>query len=413
MIMLEFPVYFNGSLIGFFTFFPWQLLMNLKSQCMNFQRYRYAFALLFSREVFILLIYMAVSASVLDTFMQTRSLREGGAEFGFSKMLDGSADRPYVYRQLVPIIANYAASLVSPEEQSALVALYLDPYHLKQLYFEKSKYHMKDTIEVWTPGYAIKYHMVYFILFLSLLGTLYCLRALIPTVSANENPLTPFVPVLFILLLPLSFMHGNYYYDFVEILLLSLLLLTAIKGYYAWWMLLLPLAVLNKESNILVPVLYAAVMIGNCSRWRSRIYIAIGFIVSVAVYIFIKHKFSQNPGGGVMWQFGKNIGFWLNPESYLLWHDFYAPMILFPRGFNIILLAVLAGLLFWQWGNKPLFTKRLFIVAMLINIPLFLLFCWQDEMRNLSFLYLPVYLLIVHTLLTPEFGRMSTHYLKP
>ena len=137
-------------------------------------------------------------------------------------------------------------------------------------------------------------------------------------------------------------MLGNYYYDFVELFFLSLLLLTAIKGYYAWWLLLLPLAVLNKESNILVPFLYAAIMIGNSSKWRSRLFIAIGFIVSVGVYFFIKQKYSQNPGGTVMWQLGKNIDFWLTPENYFLWHDFYAPMILFPRGFNIILLAVLA-----------------------------------------------------------------------
>jgi len=237
--------------------------MKLKFQSINFQKHHYAFFSLFSREAFILLIYMAVSASVLNTFMETRSLREGSAEFGFSKMLDGSADRPYVYRQFVPIIANYAANLIPPEEQLGFVERYLDQYHLKQLYFGKSKYHMKDTIEVWTPEYAIKYHIVYLMLFLSLLGTLYCLRALIPAVSSNENPLIPFVPALFILLLPLSFMHGNYYYDFAELLFLSLLLLTAIKGYYAWWLLLLPLAVLNKESNILVPFLYAAIIIGN------------------------------------------------------------------------------------------------------------------------------------------------------
>ena len=59
-------------------------------------------------------------------------------------MLEGSAHRPYVYRQLVPIIANYAASLVSPEEQPAFVERYLDQYHLKELYFEKGKYHMKS-----------------------------------------------------------------------------------------------------------------------------------------------------------------------------------------------------------------------------------------------------------------------------
>ena len=260
-----------------------------KSLCVNFQKHRYSLTILFTREAFVLLIYMAVSATVLNTFMQTRSFREGSAEFGFTKMLDGSADRPYVHRQLVPIIANYVASWLSPEEQPAFVERYLDPYRLKQLYFEKSKYQMIQTIEVWSPGYAIKYHVAYLILFLSLLGTLYCLRGLIPYASSRENPLTPFVPALFIVLLPLSFMHGSYYYDFVELFFLSLLLLTAIKGWYVWWLLLLPLAVLNKESNILVPFLYSVIWIGNISKWRSRIFISkfssacIAFVFSMKI----------------------------------------------------------------------------------------------------------------------------------
>jgi hypothetical protein len=178
-------------------------------------------------------------------------------------------------------------------------------------------------------------------------------------------------------------------------------------------MLLLPLAVLNKESNILVPFLYAAIIIGNGSKWKYRLFIAIGFIVSVGVYFFIKQKYSQNPGGTVMWQLGYNIDFWLAPKNYFLWHDFYTPMVPFPRGFNIILLLVLAKLLFWQWGEKPLFAKRLFVLAVLINIPLFILFSWNDEIRNLSFLFLPIYLLSIHTLLTPELVRMSTNYHKP
>lgn len=177
--------------------------MILKFRCINFQKLRYAFTDLFRREALVLLIYMAASASVLNISMQTRSFEEGSAEFGFSKMLDESAERPHVQqRRLVPIIANYAASLVSREEQAAFVQYPLDRHHLKQLYFE-----------IWSPEFAIKYHVAYFILFFSLLGTLYCLRALTSTVSPNEyplTPLTPFVPVLFILLLPLSFLHGNF-----------------------------------------------------------------------------------------------------------------------------------------------------------------------------------------------------------
>lgn len=354
-----------------------------------------------SREAFILLIYMAVSASTLNIFMQTRSFREGIQLFEFSKMLDGSAYRPYVYRRLVPIIANYTAKLVSVEKQPTFYKRYLDIYYLKELYFGKAKEGVL-LAEEWTPSYGIKYHIVYLTLFFSLLGTSYCLRKLTDTVYHEDCPLKQFIPVLFILLIPLSFMHGGFFYDFVELFFLSVLILTSVLGNYCWWLVLLPLAVLNKESNILVPLLYAPIIISNSSTWRTRIFIAISFVVSITIYIITKQTYSQNPGETMTWQLNANIEFWLNPKNYFLWHDFFAPLIPSPRGFNIILLIVFAKLLFSDWRDKPLFAKRLFIVAMLINIPLLLLFCWHDEMRNLSFLFLPVYLLSVHTLITPD-----------
>jgi hypothetical protein len=122
----------------FFTLLRGQRSMIRKIQRINFQTLWYAFTVVFTREAFVLLIYMAVSASVLNIFMQTRSLKEVSAEFGFSSMLEGSAIRPNVYRQLVPVIANYVASLVSPEERPAFVERHLDRYHLKQLYFGKA-----------------------------------------------------------------------------------------------------------------------------------------------------------------------------------------------------------------------------------------------------------------------------------
>ena len=51
---------------------------------------------LVTKEAIVLLLYMAVSAMVLDTFMQTRSLEEGSPAFGLEKMLEGTAQRPFV-----------------------------------------------------------------------------------------------------------------------------------------------------------------------------------------------------------------------------------------------------------------------------------------------------------------------------
>lgn len=112
--------------------------MNSKIKRITVQTVSYEWSVVMTREAFILLVYMAVAASTLNTFMQTRSLREGWSWFRFSMMLDGTADRPYVYRQLVPLIANFSASLIPPDKKSEFEERHLDKYHLKELYFGKS-----------------------------------------------------------------------------------------------------------------------------------------------------------------------------------------------------------------------------------------------------------------------------------
>lgn len=103
----------------------------------------FAFArirLLIAREALVLMLFMAISAMTLNVFMQTRSLEEGSPAFGLAAMLNGTAERPYVYRQLLPIAANYVAGLVPDKDQEAFVQYHLDKYHLKQHYFGRAKH---------------------------------------------------------------------------------------------------------------------------------------------------------------------------------------------------------------------------------------------------------------------------------
>jgi hypothetical protein len=340
---------------------------------------------------------MAVCAMVLNIFMQTRSLEEGSKSFGLAAMLDGSAERPYVYRHLVPMIASNAAELIPAEDRDAFVKYHFDKYHLKQQYFGKAKY-ANQTIEPWTPSYAIKYHFVYLMMFLSLVGLAYLLRFLGGALIQGTQLFVLTMPILFLLLLPMSFIHGDFFYDFPELFFLCGLLLAAAKSHYKWWVILLPLATLNKESNVLVPLLYLPMVVSNANSWRKKTSIIFSVVVSLAAYCYVKFIFSGNPGGTAVWQLGNNVEFWLTPGNYFLWHDFYAPMIQFPRGINILYIALLASLIGYGWKESPQEIRKLLIMALLINIPLWLVFCHYDEMRNLSFIFLPLYLFAAQSL---------------
>jgi hypothetical protein len=334
---------------------------------------------------------------VLNVFMQTRSFEEGSKSFGFAAMMDGTAQRPYVYRRLVPLIANFAEQLIPAAEQRAFVEYHFDRFHLNQIYFARAKYSNPNP-ENWTPAYAIKFHTVYLILFSSLIGMTYCLRFLVETVFPKDYSVSLIAPLAFLTMLPLSFLQGDFFYDFPELLLLSALLLAAFNRSYTWWLVLLPLAVLNKESNVLVPLLYAPVLLsGKMSRkdWGK---ILVSVSLSLAVYWYVSQAYAENSGGATSWQLPRNIEFWSKPKNYLLWADLYAPMIPFPRGANLFLAGLILSMFGVEWRSKPRELKQLLCVAALVNIPLLVLFCHEDEMRNLSFLFIPAYLVCTHSL---------------
>lgn len=236
--------------------------------------------------------------------------------------------------------------------------------------------------------------------FLSLLGLVYLLRMLVGAVAAApENPILGVTaPIVFLLLLPLSFMHGNFFYDFPELFFLGGLLLTALKGRYAGWILLLPLAVLNKESNILVPLLYLPVLYasfrsaGGRSRAGLVLSLAVAGALSATLYLYIQSGFADNPGQTTIWQLQENLAFWTTLQNYFLWQDFYAPLIPFPRGLNLLFVAVLLLLVSIAWRSLTRSLQWLFLISLAISAPLWLFYCYTDEMRNLSFTFIPLFL---------------------
>lgn len=346
-----------------------------------------------------MLLYVAACASVLNIFMQTRGMEEGSEQFGLARMLDGNAKLPFVKRQLLPQLANQITAWIPADERQAFVKYHLNKYHLKEAYFERGRLRNAGH-DVWTADYALKFHLIYGFMFVSLLGTLYLLRGLAHTLVPTDNPLAPLLPVGFALMLPLTFMHGGFLYDFSELLFLAALLLTAAKGEYRPWIILLPLAVFNKETAILAPALLVPLLWANCRSGWQRFAVVAGVILAGAMFWGLGQEYAANSGGDTEWHLPGNLDFWGHPGNYFLWADFYAPMIPMPRSLNVLLIAAFAWLLFTGWRTRPAVLRQLFWLALMVNLPLFIFFSYRDEVRNLSLLFIPVYLLAAHALLS-------------
>lgn len=340
---------------------------------------------LYSRLAGFVLFFVAAAAS-FNGFYDKWHLREPGtaggwAVAGIAGLLDGTAPRPYVYRQLVPTLANWLDA-AAPEafRQRAIAAV--SAHRQLQLASPLAE----------QPAYLLRYNFVYLLTFCFALVAVYAMYKVCQAGGAPA-PVSLFAPVLMILLFPYLLCTGGYFYDYVELAFFALAFRLAL-GRSWWW--LLPVALLgtwNKESFVLfVPTLYPLL---RARMARKTALSALGAVlaVSCAVNIAVRLHFAGNAGGGVEWHFGEQLASLHHPLMLLFGYDkTYGLYAL--NGFSLLPLLLLGWTVWRAW---PFFSQQMrqhAKIAALINLPLYVLFCAPRELRDLSMLYMVLLLAI-------------------
>src|ERR1700692_298051 len=239
---------------------------------------------LYHRVCCFVLFFVAASAS-FNGYYEKWHFHEAGfpGEWGpdsFERMVDGTADRPYVYRQLLPDAANWLDSIV--------------PFSIKHWLYDHQGsgtdayiYAISNSQTANNSVYFFRYLVLYITTFLS---TLLAVYAMYLACKALEVPpaAAVFSPVILILLVPYIMSRGGFYYDYVELAFMALAVWMAIR--FDWWW-LLPVAVLgtwNKEVFLLfIPTLYPFFRLR-----RSRLggLLSAGVLCSVcgAIYFWVR-----------------------------------------------------------------------------------------------------------------------------
>lgn len=335
------------------------------------------------RWVFLGLVYVFVAALVLGGFMERWGFRGDNRAFGFERMLDHSAERPYVYRVLSPAIINAGAALLPDALVSGNEGWWQRGTPLRR--FRKPG-------ESWTLEKSVKWHVAYFYLFACLIGALLAARHLARVVCRAPPLFADFAPAVAALFLPLVFHLGAYLYDFPELLLMLLCLVALAHARSGWFYLLFLAAILNKESNVLLVVFFVAFQWDRLPWRRLLGHVAVQVAIGAMLLVSLRVLFSENGGATAFFSFPVNLVFWLTPSSYVTFFDSHAPLVPLPRGLNVVTLFTAGMLLFWAWDEKPREVRRLVVLSALVNLPLFLLFAALDELRNLSLMFPALYL---------------------
>jgi hypothetical protein len=332
--------------------------------------------------------FVAASASFFGYFQKAHFLDRGlGGEYGgtFQTMMDGTANRPWVYRQMLPMIGNWIDSQVPASTQDLL-------YNFKAADGRPLREHFFQTDIANDRRYFVRYVAIYIAAFLFAWLAIYAMSRTCTSLGV-DRAIASFAAIIMILAMP--YLIG-YFYDFPELAFLALACWLAID--FDWWW-LIPVCALgtwNKESFLLfIPALYPFIR-GRVSRKQAWVATLVLLGAALAVYVPIHLHFKNNPGGTVLLRLDRQILVG-RQISKLFAHDTtYGILSLTP--YNPFCLALIAWTVWRGWSYLPKKMQSHALSALAINIPLYLLFCEVGELRDLSFLYVTMLLLIAQNL---------------
>lgn len=342
--------------------------------------------------------YVVVAAAVMNGFYTKWRLNDGHPALGLSQMVEGTAHRPYVYRQFVPTLANGIQALLPQETVARLSERLSEPRRVNSRSGLAMRYPASEAL---APAVTLRYHLVYYLTFLALLAALFVMRRVCLRAGADAAASTA-APAALALMLPFFLTEGGYFYDFFELLFLMSAVLLALGASRQTPLRLLALVALaglatwNKEAFFFfTPALYPLLR-RHLPPIQAAGLVGALLLVCGGVYLALRLRYAGNPGSTVDYQLWDNLLFYVDPGSWLRTESTYG--VLLPRGFGIVSVLAFAGIAVNGWARLPQPLRQHAQLALAINLPLFVLFCSPGEMRNLSMLYPSLLCLLALTL---------------
>ena len=322
-------------------------------------------------------IFWVVAAASHSGFFAKWGLREASPKYSIVMMLDGTAHRPFVYRQLAPLIANFLdrhtpASWKAGAEQAA--------WHLAK----RSQ-----------PEYRFRYLVIYYLTFLSLFVSLFLLRLILIDWGLDES-IALIAPIAFVLAMPYLQTQGGYFYDSIELLFFSAGFLLATGGRIGALIALTIPATINKESYFFFLATLYPLLSHVSSRRDASIGIGAAMSVSLAVGLVIKFLLRDTPGGIVELHLFRSLDQFSNLGTYF--HSELTYGIIGPSGMFVGTLLFIAVVAMRGWPPCNPVIKQHIAIGAAVTLPLVLLFAFPGELRNFSILSIGFVMLLGYAL---------------
>ena len=353
-------------------YFEWRDRMktNMQGVCVTLRRWGER---ILPKLMMIFLVLTVTSASFCGFFSKW-SFRDGSTSFGIEAVLDETAKRPFVYRQLLPQTAKFVRAQIPEQTQQKLVEKLEKQQAIPSIYARA---------EI-RPDIIIEYYLIYIFCFLSFFASIWILRSILNEVL-DDSVAGSLTALLFALITPYFETLGGYFYDFPELMFFFLAVRFALHGRWLSLLIMTPFAAWNKESFFFfLMTLYPLHQARFGMRRAAALTTGSVFIAGVA-YLFVHFAYAGNPGGTAEIHFFEHVEQFFSFKTYWYTSTTYG----MPLGAQMFLPHVLyvVWIACHAWKSlSPLWRMHAKIAAG-ITIPLYWMFCAVGELRNLSFLY--------------------------
>lgn len=328
-------------------------------------------------------IFYVVAAASFNGFFVKWTFRDFGERYSFEEMYDETAHRPFVHRQLMLTVAKEIKASMSAETQQKVLKFFKEK-DFSTVFSEKKSflayYYNRIKIE---PRFSIEYHIVYFLAFTFLFLSMFLIREIGIEITGSAAAGT-LAACTFAIIFPIFETWGGYFYDFGEIFFFSLATLLALKGYWLALILIAPVAEYNKESFLFFIATLFPLLAAKLGNKKTFFTLAAAIFLSGLVYLYVKSLYAGNPGGSTeIWLYARLDEIF---TGYINTEITYG--VFFGAGMFLPHLLLIAWLVKCTWKKLSPTWKNHIKIAAAINIPLYIIFCWMGELRNLSLLYI-------------------------
>lgn len=330
----------------------------------------------FYRKSILFILYSILCGYTLGIWIHSIGIAR--PESNLPSMINGTANKPYVYRVLLPLsIGLIKKGIPLPVWDR------LEDGINKVVPSSKI-----ESLLHWKTDFLSEYLIALFLIYLSLLGFTFALKYLLTINYLTSEIVTEMVPACALLFIPgfLGYYHG-YIYDFPSLFLFTLGLIFLKKSKWNYFYLIFLLGNLNKETIILLTLIFAIYEKGRIETVSYLSHLSLQLGIFVLVRLCLLFIFRDNPGSTVEFHFFDNIIFLLQPYRFtkiLTW------------------MLIIVGI-FYNWSLKPRFLKQ----AVIIIVPLLLLTLflgWIIELRDYYEAFPICFLLISHTFIKSVLG---------